>query len=55
MALLVLLKTMVIEDEDSSKTNNLIREMLKQVSSLQEKVDAMQKKSTWTSDDKMEV
>ena len=55
MALLVLSKTMVIEDKDNSETNNLIREKLKQVSSLQEKVDAMQKKLTLTSDDEMEV
>ena len=36
---------MASEEGDSNDTNSLIREMLKQVSMLQEKVDAIQKKS----------
>ena len=50
---------MASEEGDSNDTNSLIREMLKQVSTLQEKVDTIQKKSVTPSevgesDDEME-
>ena len=50
---------MASEEGDSNDTNSFIREMLKQVSTLQEKVDAIQKKSVTPSkvgdsDDEME-
>ena len=50
---------MASEEGVSNNTNSLIREMLKQVSTLQEKVDAIQKKSVTPSevgdsDDEME-
>ena len=40
-----LLSAMASEEGDSNDTNSLIREMLKQISMLQEKVDTIQKKS----------
>ena len=57
--IIVLSSTMASEEGDSNDTNSLIREMLKQVSTLQEKVDAIQKKSVTPSevgdsDDEME-
>ena len=58
MAQLVLSFAMATEEGDSNDTNSLIREILKQVSTLQEKVDAIQKSVTPSevgdSDDEME-
>ena len=41
---------MASEEGDSNDMNSLIREMLKQMSTLQEKVDAIQKKSVTPSE-----
>ena len=57
--IIIVLSAMASEEGDSNDTNSLIREMLKQVSMLQEKVDSIQKKSVTPSevgdsDDEME-
>ena len=48
--IIIVLSAMASEEGDSNDTNSLIREMLKQVSTLQEKVDAIQKKSVTPSE-----